>query len=180
MVCNIIGVLFSKALAVRFGKKSVYLVGLFFTTLFTALFILLPADAVGLAFVLNILKSLAYGPTIPLLWAMMADVADYAEWKTNRRATGIVFAGIVFALKAGLGLGGAICGWLLASYGYIPNVIQTEHALFGIRMTASIFSAILFFASLVALAFYGISKKLNLQIQDELAERRKSFSTSAP
>lgn len=180
MVCNIIGVLFSKALAVRFGKKSVYLVGLFFTTLFTALFILLPADAVGLAFVLNILKSLAYGPTIPLLWAMMADVADYAEWKTRRRATGIVFAGIVFALKAGLGLGGAICGWLLASYGYIPNVIQTEHALFGIRMTASIFSAITFFASLVALAFYGISKKLNLQIQDELAERRKSFSTAAP
>jgi Na+/melibiose symporter-like transporter len=180
MVCNIIGVLFSKALAVRFGKKSVYLIGLFFTTLFTALFILLPADAVGPAFVLNILKSLAYGPTIPLLWAMMADVADYAEWKTNRRATGIVFAGIVFALKAGLGLGGAICGWLLASYGYVPNVIQTEHALFGIRLTASIFSAILFFASLVALAFYGISKKLNLQIQDELAERRKSFSTAAP
>jgi GPH family glycoside/pentoside/hexuronide:cation symporter len=179
MVCNIIGVLFSKALAVRFGKKSVYLVGLFLTTLFTALFILLPADAVGLAFVLNILKSLAYGPTIPLLWAMMADVADYAEWKTRRRATGIVFAGIVFALKFGLGVGGAICGWLLATYGYIPNVVQTEHALFGIRMTASIFSAIMFFASLVALAFYGISKKLNLQIQDELAERRKSFSAEA-
>jgi len=180
MVCNIVGVLFSKALAVRFGKKSVYLVGMFLTTLFTALFILLPADAVGLAFVLNILKSLAYGPTIPLLWAMMADVADFAEWKTKRRATGVVFAGIVFALKAGLGLGGAICGWLLAAYGYAPNAVQTDHALFGIRMTASIFPAITFFIAVIALSFYGISKKLNLQIQDELAERRKSFSTAAP
>jgi GPH family glycoside/pentoside/hexuronide:cation symporter len=180
MVCNIIGVIFSKALAVRFGKKGVYLVCLSLTTLFTALFILLPADAVGPAFVLNILKSLAYGPTIPLLWAMMADVADYAEWTTKRRATGIVFAGIVFALKAGLGLGGAVCGWLLAAYGYAPNAVQTDHALFGIRMTASIYPAITFFIGVIALSFYGIGKKLNLQIQDELAERRKSFSTAAP
>jgi glycoside/pentoside/hexuronide:cation symporter, GPH family len=172
----ILGVLSSKALSIRFGKKKVFLTGLFLTTLFTALFILLPPEAVGLTFVLNLLKSLAYGPTIPLLWAMMADVADYAEWKTKRRATGVVFAGIVFALKAGLGLGGAICGWLLAGYGYMPNAVQTDHALFGIRMTASLFPAITFFIGVVALAFYGIDKKLNLQIQDELAERRKSFS----
>jgi len=149
-----------------------------FTTLFTALFILLPADAIGTTFVLNILKSLAYGPTIPLLWAMMADVADFAEWRTRRRATGVVFAGIVFALKAGLGLGGAICGWLLAAYDYIPNVIQSQHALLGIRMTASIYPAITFSIGVVALLFYGISKKLNLEIQDELIERRKSFSTA--
>jgi Na+/melibiose symporter-like transporter len=176
MLMNIIGVLFSKALAVRFGKKKVYLVGLFLTTVFTALFITAPSDAIGLTFLLNILKSLAYGPTIPLLWAMMADVADYSEWRTRRRATGFVFAGIVFALKAGLGVGGAICGWLLAAYGYVPNVVQTDHALFGIRMTASIFPAITFFIGVAALSFYGISKKLSLQIQDELAERRKAFA----
>ena len=176
----ILGVLSSKALSIRFGKKTVFLTGLAFTTLFTALFIALPPDAVGLTFVLNLLKSLAYGPTIPLLWAMMADVADFAEWKTRRRATGVVFAGIVFALKAGLGFGGAICGWLLAGYGYTPNVVQSEGALLGIRMTASVFPAITFLISVLALMFYGINKKLNLQIQDELAERRKSFSTVTP
>jgi Na+/melibiose symporter-like transporter len=172
----ILGVLVSKALAIRFGKKKVFLVGLTLTGFWTALFIMLPADAVGLAFVLNILKSLSYGPTIPLLWAMMADVADFAEWKTKRRATGVVFAGIVFALKAGLGVGGAICGWLLAGYGYVPNAIQSEHALFGIRMTASIYPAITFFIGVVALTFYGIDKALNLRIQNELDERRKGFA----
>ncbi|MGB2870195.1 MAG: MFS transporter [Bacteroidota bacterium] len=173
----IIGVLLSKPLSMRFGKKGVFLTGLSCTALFTALFIFLPASAIGATFVLNLFKSLAYGPTIPLLWAMMADVADFAEWKTNRRATGVVFAGIVFALKAGLGLGGAICGWFLSLYGYAPNVAQSEHALFGIRMTASIYPAITFSIGVVALMFYGINKKLNLQIQDELIERRKSFST---
>lgn len=175
MLANIIGVLASKALAIRFGKKKVFVIGLFLTTVFTGLFITLPPGAVGLTFLLNILKSLAYGPTIPLLWAMMADVADYSEWKTRRRATGFVFAGIVFALKAGLGFGGAICGWLLATYGYVPNAIQSDHALFGIRMTASIFPAITFFVGVAALLFYGISRELNLRIQDELAERRKQF-----
>ena len=175
MAMNIIGVMISTALAKRFGKKTVFTIGLFFTALFTALFIFLPAQAIGLAFILNILKSLAYGPTIPLLWAMMADVADYSEWKTNRRATGLVFAGIVFGLKAGLGLGGAICGWILSAYDYVPNAVQTVHALFGIRMAASIYPALTFFAGVVAILFYGINKKLNLQIQDELAERRKGF-----
>lgn len=179
MLANIIGVLFSKMLAVRFGKKAVFLVGLSLTTFFTLLFIMASADSVGFMFLLNLLKSLAYGPTIPLLWAMMADVADYAEWKTNRRATGVVFAGIVFALKAGLGFGGAICGWLLAAYGYIPNAVQSEEALLGIRLTGSVFPAITFAVGVFALAFYGISKKLNLEIQDELAERRKGFSAPA-
>ena len=67
-------------------------------------------------FVLNFLKSLAYAPTVPLLWAMIADVADYSEYKNYRRATGFVFAGVVFALKAGLGIGGAILGFLLSGF----------------------------------------------------------------
>ena len=39
------------------------------------------------SFALEMLRQLAYGFTIPLLWAMMADVADYSEWKNRRRAT---------------------------------------------------------------------------------------------
>jgi hypothetical protein len=36
------------------------------------------------------------------------------------------------------------------------------------------------FVGLVALAFYGISEKLNFQRQVELAERRESLSGSIP
>ena len=87
-------------------------------------------------------RALSYAPTIPLIWAMFADVADYAEWKTGRRTTGVVFATILFALKTGLSLGGAIAGWLLSGYGYRPNATQTEHALMGIRLTASVYPAL--------------------------------------
>ena len=120
------------------------------------------------------LRQFAYGFTIPLLWAMMADVADFSEWKTHRRATAMVFSAIVFALKAGLGFGGAIGGWLLSAYGYVPNAAQTEHALHGIRLTASLFPAIAFLArASVCLVFYRIDKPLELEMTDDLAERRE-------
>ena len=105
----------------------------------------------------------------------MADVADYSEWKFNRRATGIVFAGIVVGLKVGLAIGGAVAGWLLNGYGYVANVVQTPTAVQGIRLSVSIFPVIALILCVVALFIYGIGKKVEYQIQDELAERRKTY-----
>lgn len=173
LTATIIGILFSRGLAVRFGKRNVFIGGLALTILFTALFYLIPHTAVGPAFLLEGFRQLAYGFTIPLLWAMMADVADYSEWINRRRATGIVFSAVVFGLKAGLGFGGAIGGWVLALYGYIPNAEQTAQALAGIRLTASIFPAITFAVALVFLFFYRINLRLELQIADDLAARRQ-------
>jgi len=172
---TVVGVLFSTFLSIRFGKKAVALVGFSLATIFMALFILLPADAIGTTFILEYVRALAYAPTIPLLWAMFADVVDYAEWKTGRRTTGVIYATIIFGLKAGLSLGGAIAGWLLSGYGYKANQVQTPEALQGIRLTISIYPAIFFLIVLVCLLCYKISKKLNIQIQDELAERRRQF-----
>src|ERR1017187_5975823 len=107
---------------------------------------------------------------------MMADVADYSEWKTGRRATGIVFSALVFGLKVGLGLGDGIGGWLLSLYGYVPNAVQTEHALTGIRMTASVFSAIPFLLGVVCLFFYQIDTGTNIRMTNELAERRRRIA----
>jgi Na+/melibiose symporter-like transporter len=107
---------------------------------------------------------------------MFADVVDYAEWKTGRRRTGLIYATILFGLKAGLSLGVAIAGWLLSTYGYQANQSQTPEALLGIRLTISLYPTIFFLIVVACLLSYTISKKLNIQIQDELAERRKQFN----
>ncbi len=75
-------------LSMRFGKKAVAIVGFSLTTVFMAAFVLLPADAIGTIFLMEYIRALTYAPTIPLIWAMFADVADYSEWKTGRRTTG--------------------------------------------------------------------------------------------
>lgn len=174
---TVVGVAFSTYLSRKFGKKAIAIIGFSLSSVFMASFIFLPADAIWATFILDWLRALTYAPTIPLIWAMFADVVDYSEWKFNRRATGIIYATILFGLKAGLSLGGFIAGWLLSIYGYQANVAQTTQSLLGIRMTVSIYPTIFFLIVIGALVFYKINKKMNLQIQDELEERRKQFAS---
>jgi len=165
-------VLLSQPLSRKFGKRNVFVVCMTLTAVFTGLFFFVDADQIGWIFIINILKNAAYAPTIPLLWAMMGDVADFSEWKNRRRATGFAFAGVVFALKAGLGIGGALCGVIVQSFGFVANTAQSEHSLNGIRLTSSLVPALTFLIATVALFFYPISKRVNQQIQAELSERR--------
>jgi sugar (Glycoside-Pentoside-Hexuronide) transporter len=173
-------ILLSQFLSNIFGKRNVFIVCLSLTALFTAMFFMVSPKSIGLIFVINILKSMAYAPTIPLLWAMMGDVADHSEWVNHRRATGFVFAGIVFALKAGLGIGGAICGGIIDSFGFVPNTVQSTSAIVGIRLTASIIPAVTFVIGVVALFFYPISTSMNETLQKELAERRNKQTVEEP
>jgi sugar (glycoside-pentoside-hexuronide) transporter len=175
---TIIGVLLSKSVAERIGKRRLFVLGLVGTVLFTAAFILLPPGNLPLIITTEALRQFAYGFTIPLLWAMMADVADFSEWKNRRRATAVIFSAIIFGLKAGLGIGGAIGGYLLDAYGYVPNAVQSEHALLGIRLTASIYPAIAFLLCAACLWFYRIDKSLELEMSRELTERRTAFMPS--
>lgn len=170
------GVIFlSGFLANRYGKKQVFIICLALTALFTAFFYFPNKTDVETMFVLNFLKSLAYAPTVPLLWAMIADVADHSEYINYRRATGFVFAGVVFALKAGLGIGGAILGFLLSGFGYISGTgaTQTDSAIRGIVLSSSLIPAAIFFIGVIALFFYPITKKFNEEMQTELTNRRK-------
>ncbi len=167
----------SQFLANKYGKKSTFIACLSLTAVFTALFYLPSPDDVGLMFTLCILKSAAYAPTVPLLWAMIGDVADHVEYVNHRRATGFCFSGVVFALKAGLGLGGAFAGLILSAFGYVSGNIsaQSETATDGIRLVSSIIPAILFGIGVVALFFYPITKVYNENMQKELASRRREF-----
>ena len=169
---TVIGVIASTALAMRYGKRAVAIVGFSIATVLMAGFILLPAGSIGATYGLELARALAYAPTIPLIWAMFADVADYAEWKTNRRVTGVIFATILFALKTGLSLGGAIAGWLLSGYGYQPNVAQTPNALLGIRLIVSIFPALCLVVVVICLLRYRIDRSVESEMGAELARRR--------
>ncbi len=176
-IVQIVGIIFSKPLADRFGKKPVFIAGVAVTAIATAWVFWATPSSIEMLFWLSILWAVGWGPTVPLLWVMIADVADYSEWKNHRRATGFMFAGILFALKAGLGIGGGLSGQVLKWYGYIPNVAQSERSLLGIRLGSSVFPAILLGLVIVCLFAYPISKSLNAKIQDDLTERRKKYAT---
>lgn len=175
----LIGVTFSNALALRLGKRNLFILSMSLAALFNVALLFLPPTATVAIFASEILRQFAYGWSCPLLWAMIADVADYGEWKTGRRATATVTSAVVFALWAGLALGGAISGWLFSSYGYVPNAAQTALALTGIRMTASVYAGLAFVATAGCLLFYPITREVNRKVADELSERRKKYAPAS-
>ncbi|MFO0788493.1 MAG: MFS transporter [Pirellulales bacterium] len=173
----IIVILASPLLSKAFGKKFIAVVGFALTAVVSLLFYLPRPTDIGWMVALTVLAAVTYGPTIPLLWAMFADVADYSEWRTGRRATGMVFATIGFALKAGLSVGSFLLLTLLASYGYEANVDQSAETLEGIRRCCSFVPGAMFAVCTLLLVAYKINKRMTMQIAEELAARRTAAAT---
>jgi sugar (glycoside-pentoside-hexuronide) transporter len=175
------GVACSTAVAVRVGKRQLFIASMFLAGAFSTALLFISPHATVVIIGTEVLRQFSFGLSGPILWAMMGDVADYGEWKTGRRASGTVTAAVVFALWAGLALGGAIAGWLFSFYGFVSEApVQTAHAQSGILLTASVWAGLAFFATAVCLLFYPISREVNRKIALELAERRKGFASGKP
>jgi Na+/melibiose symporter-like transporter len=175
---TIIVIIVSPVLSRRFGKKAVAIGGFALSSIGTLAFYLLDPTNVSGMVVLTILIAIAYAPTIPLIWAIYADVADYSEWKTGRRFTGIVFATIGFALKGGLALGSSSFLWIMAGvFSYDTRMPDAPQALEGFRTCSGIVVGIMFAICTLLLTAYKISKTMTIQMADELAERRKAFAS---
>jgi Na+/melibiose symporter-like transporter len=170
---TIVVILLSSSLARRFGKKTVAVAGFSLASLSAfAFYLLKPTDTTGMI-ALTIVGAVVYAPTIPLVWAIYADVADYSEWKTGRRFTGMVFATIGFTLKSGLALGSASFLWLMQGlFNFDTKHPAAADAVAGYRACSGIAVGVLFAICTVLLAAYKLNKRLTIQMADELAARR--------
>jgi glycoside/pentoside/hexuronide:cation symporter, GPH family len=177
---TIIVILLSPPLARKFGKKTVAACGFAFATVGTLAFYLLSPTNVWAMFGITAFVSIVYAPTIPLTWAIFADVADYSEWKIGRRFTGMVFATIGFALKSGLALGSASFLWIMEGFfQYDTKLPSAPNAVAGYRLTSGVVVAVLFAICTVLLMSYPLSKRTTIQMADELAERRRKLAPQA-
>jgi len=175
IIFMIFGIGLSKKLADKYGKRDVFATFLFVSTLFIIGFYFFSSKSISLIFMSQIFHGFFYGVTIPILWAMVADVADHSEWKNNRRATAIIFSAMMVGLKAGLSIGGSLTTWCLGLFNYVPNSLdQPETAIYGIKLLVSVFPAIPFLIGVGLLFFYEINKKMEVQIEFELAEKRQT------
>jgi GPH family glycoside/pentoside/hexuronide:cation symporter len=178
---TIIVILLSPSLARNFGKKAVAAGGFALATVGSLSFYLLsPTNTWGMLGI-TAFVAIAYAPTIPLTWAIFADVADYSELKTGRRFTGMVFATIGFALKSGLALGSASFLWIMVGFfHYDTKLPDTPDAIQGFRACSGIVVGILFGICTILLLSYQLNKRMTIQMADELAERRQKHASENP
>jgi len=170
---TIIVIMLSVGLSARFGKRTVAITCFGLSTLTAAAMYLLPPTATWAMVGLQVLGAIVYAPTCAIMWAMYADAADYSEWQTGRRFTGMVFATIGFSLKAGLALGSACFLWLMAGlFGYDTMQPTAPNAIEGYRVMSSFVVAALFAGCTFCLIANKLNKQTTLQMADELARRR--------
>jgi GPH family glycoside/pentoside/hexuronide:cation symporter len=136
-------------------------------------------DQVGVVFALTVIGTLAGAPLSALIWSMYADTVDYAELKTRRRATGLVFATVLFASKQGWALGAILALGLMSSVGFVANTSQSPQSLRGLLLLSSLIPAGLCAIALLFIVFYPLNEERVARIGRELAERRAADAQGA-
>lgn len=175
-IALIVALPLSKPLAKRFGNKYVYMgsslvSGIFFILIFAA------GSNITWIYIFNILAKMAYAPAVPLLWSMIADSADYGEWKLGRRTTGLCFSAAVLAQKLGWAIGAAGASWILGISNFIPNAVeQSDSAILGIRLLVSVIPGVLYASCGLLMTGYNIDSATIAQMKTDLDRKREMES----
>jgi glycoside/pentoside/hexuronide:cation symporter, GPH family len=169
---NMIGVMLAKPISAKLGKRKTFMYAMIGAAIFSSLFIFCNKENVLYVYILQAFTSFCAGVIFPLLWSMYADTADYSEWKTGRRATGLVFSASSMSQKLGWTLGGSITLWLLGFYGFKANVDQNPETITGIKYMISIIPALGALISAIFIYFYQLDDKKVKEIEWELDQRR--------
>lgn len=176
-ISNIIGVILAAPLSNYIGKKKTYMYSMLIATGLSIIFYWLDKDNLVLIFTLQIVISICAGSIFPLLWSMYADCADYSEFKTGNRATGLIFSSSSMSQKFGWAIGTAITGWLLGYFGFQANETQNVDTINGIKMFLSFLPAIGTLLSVIFIYFYPLTENKLNEITYQLKQRRQSANT---
>jgi len=179
-LATILGIVLTGWFSKVFGKRTCYVEFLGVTGIFTAVFYFFNPVNIIPMFITQLFASFTFGPVSVLQWAMYTDTADYSEWKNHRRATALLMAASLFALKLGVALGGALLAGLLAFYGYNPGVEQTAEGLLGVKLVMSVYPAIPAIIGAAVMLFYPLTNKMMEDIEKDLNERRRKSGEQEP
>jgi GPH family glycoside/pentoside/hexuronide:cation symporter len=160
----------------RINKGPTYALGLFIASIAVIFSFFLPHQPSPLIYVVAAVAGIGFSTQWVCPWSMLPDVVEYDEKITGERREGIYYGLWAFLTKFTGALGVAVSGWALGLFGYVPNVEQTAHALFGIRLFFSIVPAIVILISLPLLIWYPITRQSHAALVKELAERKAAES----
>jgi len=179
LLCQLIGTLFTPFLSRRFDKHHLVIAMCLAHTGLLGVCFLIPPEAFWRTVAIHGAGIMTFGVTITLLFSMFTDCAEYGEWKTGKRTSGLIVSASMFALKFGSALGGALPGFILAGIGFVPNEVQSAETLTGLRIMFNFVPATLFFASALFMLFYKIDRHTLARIETELIRRRATGQVAA-
>ena len=173
LLVSIAGALSTEYWVKRWGRKWVFIGSLLASALLTLSLYWVAADSVSLLFILGCSAEFFAAMMPTLFFSMLGDAADYSEWKTGRRATGLVYSAGTFVQKTGGGFAGALVLLVLASYGYDGMDAATiAQSLPGMILLMSAIPAVFAVVGAIVMLFYPLTTSMQAQMTRELEQRR--------
>ena len=170
VIASMIGCAVAQPLAKRVCKIKAYIALQAISATICLFSFFIGEDQIVLAYVAFIAWKFFLDMASPLLWAKMADTIDYGHKKTGIRITGMVYSGVIFFIKMGVAIGGALAGWLLAFYNYQADVGQTEATKQGILLSFTVLPALGSFVVAWVMRKYTLTEQQVEDIQGQLSE----------
>jgi sugar (glycoside-pentoside-hexuronide) transporter len=169
----IIGLFIGRGIIGHLGRKKLQVLGSFIAHVLSFFILILPPSEITWIYLIYLIYGVGGGMVSVVGYGMQADNIDYIEWKQGHRAEGAVASLTSFIQKAGLGIGAAIPGYILAATGYIPNAVQSQLAIQGIYWANVIIpTTFALISTIIIWIFYPLTKEKNNVIASELAIRR--------
>ncbi len=161
----------------KFGKRTIYCMGVPLTLIAQAgLFLLQPGQLV-LMYALGALAGAGLATAYLVPWSMLPDVVDLDELQTGHRREGIFYGFVVPMKKIGAAISLFLVSTLLAWSGLVSGgtdqpVIQPDSALQMIRWLVAPIPSVVLIGGLILAYVYPITRDRHQQILMQLSEKR--------
>jgi len=169
---TILGVICTRFIVKHLGKIRTYVVALIVASLASLPFYFLSPHNLTHIFFFGMLASFAQGPIWNVLWPMYADTADYAEFRTKKRSTGLVFSATTFTGKLSWAFAAWLAGIILSHTGFVPDMEPSTGMLMGIKLQLSFIPCAFSILSLIIIYFYRLDDNTMKRIEKILSHRR--------
>lgn len=109
-----------------------------------------------LVLALHILTSIGWSMATGMIFVMLTQTIDYAQWKTGKRPQGLFTSLLAFVQKLGVASAGLICSQILSMGNYVANQEAGPSAIMAIRVLFGGLPLALSICCMVLISFYHL------------------------
>lgn len=177
MLPSVFGVPCVPYLTKRIKKKGTVIFGLGLAAAGALMLYLMPTGALVGMMISRGVTSFGYGVLMGILWSIITDPVEYADWKTGKRYTAIVMTLIGLGIKFAMIIGGSVPNAVLEASGYVANQPQTVETLNAIRNLTCLLPLVVVVVTMIIFGcFYHLNEEKVEDIQRQIANRNAGLN----
>ena len=165
----------AKPLSNKFGKAEISAATNLLSAIICILLFAIRPNNVWVYVSINIISWFGLGVFAMVSWALITDVIDDAEIRSNRREDGSIYALYSFARKLGQAASAGLTGALLSAIGYSDSTAFDPGVLSGIYDISTLVPALGFGLLAVILWFWYPLNKKKVEENVRILEKKHNF-----